>query len=255
MAGASARIKALVKSTLAKAGVGVSNIQGRYSQDGLFTIHSDRFRNDPVFRYAYNRGVEASQGFDSGFEWRIHVALWAAKTALHVAGDFVECGVNAGFTSSAIMQKLEWDRTGRRFYLIDTFAGPVLTQYSQQGNRSVQFAERGLAAGAYVTDLDRVRKNFAEWENVRIVQGTVPEILETIEFGAVAFLHIDMNCALPERTALEFFWDRLSAGAIVLFDDYTYYGHDYQQDALDSFATAKGIEILSLPTGQGLLVR
>lgn len=153
------------------------------------------------------------------------------------------------------MQKLEWDRTGRRFYLIDTFAGPVLTQYSQQGNRSVQFAERGLAAGAYVTDLDRVRKNFAEWENVRIVQGTVPEILETIEFGAVAFLHIDMNCALPERTALEFFWDRLSAGAIVLFDDYTYYGHDYQQDALDSFATAKGVEILSLPTSQGLLVR
>jgi hypothetical protein len=47
-------------------------------------------------------------------------------------GDFVECGVNAGFVSSAIMKKLQWNTLGRRFYLIDTFTGPVLTQYSQE---------------------------------------------------------------------------------------------------------------------------
>lgn len=41
-----------------------------------------------------------------------------------------------------------------------------------------------------MTDMDRIRANFAEWENVNIVQGVVPDILETIEFGAVAFLHI-----------------------------------------------------------------
>ena len=88
-------MKALVKSMLAKAGVGLFNLWGRYSHDGLFTIHSDDFRKDPVFRSACNRGIQASEGFDPAFEWRVHVALWAAKTALHVPGDFVECRVNA----------------------------------------------------------------------------------------------------------------------------------------------------------------
>ena len=106
-----------------------------------------------------------------------------------------------------------------------------------------------------MTDMDRIRGNFAEWENVNIVQGVVPDLLETIEFGAVAFLHIDMNCSLPERAAFEFFWDRLSAGALVLFDDYTYNGHECQRDALAASTAAKGSEILCLPTGQGLLIR
>lgn len=248
-------MKAFVKAMVAKAGVGIFNIKGRYSQDGLFTVHNDHFRTDPIFRDAYNRGVKASQGVDPGFEWRVHVALWAAGTALHVPGDFVECGVNAGFMSSAILQKLKWNGAGRRFYLIDTFTGPALTQYSSGEKQRLQSAERGLAAGAYVTDVDRVRSNFAEWENVTIMQGVVPEILAGVPFGAVAFLHIDMNCALPERAAFEFFWNRLSAGAVVVFDDYAYYGHECQRDALDAAASARGAEILCLPTGQGLLIR
>ena len=73
--------------------------------------------------------------------------------------------------------------------------------------------------------------------------------------GLVAFLHIDMNCALPERVAFEFFWDRLSPGAVVLFDDYAYYGHNCQREAIDAAARARGTEVLSLPTGQGLIVK
>ena len=71
----------------------------------------------------------------------------------------------------------------------------------------------------------------------------------------VAFLHIDMNCAYPERAALEFFWDRLSPGAIVLLDDYAYFGHDRQAEAIGSAAQALGAAVLSLPTGQGLIIK
>jgi hypothetical protein len=250
-------MKSLIKALAAKAGIGIYKVQGRYAQDGLITVHSDHFRADPAFRAAYQRGVQASRGVDPGFEWRVHVALWAARTALRVEGDFVECGVNAGFVSSAIMQKLQWNRVGRRFFLIDTFAGPVLTQYSEDEiqKQRLSFAKDALEAGAYVTDLDRVRTNFAEWPNAIIVQGPVPGILETLEFGPVAFLHLDMNSALPERTALEFFWTRLSPGAVVLFDDYGYFGHDSQRDALNAAARAREAEVLSLPTGQGMIIR
>jgi Methyltransferase domain len=255
--GSSRVIKTLIKALSARVGVGVFNVRDRYAQDGLFTIHSDHFRANPAFRAAYGRGVQASHGVDPGFEWRVHIALWAARTALRVEGDFVECGVNAGFISSAIMEKLQWNTLGRRFYLIDTFAGPVLTQYSQEEvqKQRLIIARRALEAGAYVTDVDRIQANFAEWRSAIIVQGAVPGVLDRVEFGSVAFLHIDMNCALPERSAFEFFWDRLSAGAVILLDDYAYHGHECQRDAIDAAARERGAEILSLPTGQGVIIK
>ena len=265
-------LKDLVKKVFAAAGIRISRIPpesvqetptqappppARYDQDGLITIHNDHFRRTPSFRAAYQRGVEASNGVDSAFEWRVHVALWAAKMSLRVPGDFIECGVNSGFISSAIMQHLHWNSVERRFFLIDTFKGPPLDQYDsveiERGRRRV--AEDALAAGAYVTDLARVQQNFAEWPNAIITQGVVPDVLPEISTNQVAFLHLDMNCAHPERAALQFFWQRLSPGAIVLLDDYTYFGYEQQTSVIDAVAETIGAEILSMPTGQGIIMK
>jgi hypothetical protein len=252
-------MKRLIARMLNRAGYVVFNTRSPYgyARDGLFTMNNDHFRRDEAFRAAYARGVEASRGHDPRMEWRVHVALWAASTASRVPGDFVECGVNAGFMSSAIMRSLDWRHSGKQFYLIDTFSGPVLSQYSLQeidGGRAANAAS-ALAAGAYVTDLERVRANFSEWPNAVVVQGTVPAVLDTVSVGDVAFLHLDMNCALPEKAALEFFWDRLSPGGVVLLDDYTYFGNESQTEAIDSVSARLGFKTLSLPTGQGLILK
>jgi hypothetical protein len=250
-------LKSVIKKALATAGYAVFRARNRYMEDGLFTIHNDHFRRDQAFREAYGRGLRASNGVDAAFEWRVHVALWAAATSLHVPGDFVECGVNAGFISSAIMRHLRWNTLDRRFFLIDTFSGPIFDQYSPEevarGRRSL--ARDALAAGSYVTDLARVRTNYSEWPNAVVAPGAIPEVLPALEIGTVAFLHIDMNCAYPERAALEFFWNHLSRGAIVLLDDYAYFGHEQQTRAIDSTALALGANILSLPTGQGVIIK
>lgn len=251
------RVRTLLNRIFAGIGVGVFRVRGRYSRDGLFTVHSDHFRADPTFRSAYQRGVQASYGVDPNFEWRVHVALWAARRGLSVDGDFVECGVNAGFMSAAIMENLQWNKQKRRFYLVDTFNGPVCAQYSREEikGRRLFYAEQAMRSGAYVTDVERVRSTFAEWRTAVIVQGTVPEVLETVEFGAVAYLHIDMNCAFPEQKALEFFWDLLSPGGVILMDDYAYFGHECQREAIDDAARVLGADVLSLPTGQGLIIK
>ena len=141
--------------------------------------------------------------------------------------------------------------------MIDTFAGPVIEQYSdaEQKASRLDTAVHGINTGAYVTDMSRIRANFAQWPNAVIVQGTVPDVLHTVPFERVAFLHIDMNCVFPERTALECFWDRLSPGATVLLDDYAYMGHDCQREAIDAVAHRFHTSVLALPTGQGLLIR
>lgn len=245
-----------LQKLLGRTGYTVVKLRDRYFEDGLFTVHNDQFRKDARFRKAYERGVRASNGVDPHFEWRVHTALWAASSCQRANGDFVECGVNAGFISSAIMQYLDWNQTARRFYLIDTFAGPVMTQYSPEEVSAgrVSLAQATLAKGGYVTDIDRIRSNFAEWERASVIQGAVPEVLDTVAFGEIAFVHLDMNCAWPEARALEFFYPRLSKGGMILFDDYAYISHQAQNTAIAEAAAALNVEVLALPTGQGLIV-
>jgi len=203
-------LKTWIRRRLESAGYVVFNTRSPdyYAHDSLFTTNNDHFLEDPAFQAAYARGVKASGGVDPRIEWRLHTALWAALAAARVPGDFVECGVNAGFVSSAIMHRLDWPRVAKTFYLIDTFAGPLLAQYSaaEADDGRVHAAEDAIARGAYMTDLERVRANFSEWPRVEIVQGAVPDVLPSLAIASVAFLHIDMNCAWPERAALEHFW-------------------------------------------------
>jgi len=227
-----------------------------YDQDGLLSLHNHDFMTEPGFLAAYRRGIQAA-GRDYQWHWRVHVALWAARSALAVEGAFVECGVNRGFMSSAIMHHLDWDETGRTFHLLDSFAGVEDRSLSDEERASgvARRAARDLDSGFYTTDASQVRANFAEWRNHRIIVGRIPETLDRIDAARIAFLHIDLNCALPEVAALSFLWPRLSAGAFVLLDDYAYLGFEPQKRAMDQFADAHDIAILSLPTGQGLIIK
>lgn len=250
-------MRSWIRRKLEQAGYVVFNTRtpGLYSHDGLFTFNNSPFLCDPSFQAAYSRGVAASRGVDPGIEWRLHVALWAAQCAAQVEGDFVECGVNTGFISSAIMQRLDWKKIRKYFVLVDTFNGPMLHQYSEAevrlGRRAA--AEDALRRGAYATDLESILANYAEWPNVRVVQGLVPNVLDQLRLDRIAFLHLDMNCSFPELSALEYLWDTLSPGGIVLLDDYSAYGYDATMKAIDSAAKLRGAEVLSLPTGQGLI--
>ena len=47
----------------------------------------------------------------------------------------------------------------------------------------------------------------------------------------------------------------MTRGGVIIYDDYASPAHSEQKRALDGFAAALGVEILSLPTGQGLLLR
>jgi len=229
-----------------------------YAQDGLISVHSHAFMNDANFMRAYARGVKAIGGVDTyQWHWRIHVGLWVAKVASRLQGDFVECGVNRGFLSSAIMEYLDWNSLDRDFYLLDTFAGvdPRFVSMRERDAGALRRNVDNIRSGFYVRGVDGVRANFAEWPRARIIEGAVPETLSQVRATRVAYLHLDMNSALPEVAALDNLWDRLAAGAPVLLDDYAYLGYTEQRLAMDDFARAHGISVCSLPTGQGLLIR
>jgi SAM-dependent methyltransferase len=235
----------------------VSHGEGHvYEQDGLRSIHNHQFMDDSVFKKAYGRGVRAA-GDDYRWHWRVHVGLWAAACAARLNGDFVECGVNRGFLSSAIMDYLNWDSLGKHFYLLDTFRGldERFVSPADKASGAVEKNRKSLASGFYVQSIEEVRANFSQWKNVSLIEGSIPETLPQVRAEKIAYLHLDMNCSPPEIAAIEFFWERLFPGAFVLLDDYGYYGYSSQKIAMDRFAQERGNNILSLPTGQGLLVK
>lgn len=235
-----------------RVGSGENNI---YDQDGLRSIHNHDFMKDPFFRKAYERGCQAA--FEYNWHWRVHIGLWAAFTASKLTGDFIECGVNRGFLSSAIMEFLDWDSLDRTFFLLDTFEGLDLDHVPQEeGHEGMLEKNRErLERGFYIRGVESVEANFSQWKNTRIIKGRIPETLDQVETRKVAYLHLDMNCAPPEVAALNFFWDRLVPGAIVLLDDYAYRGYESQKQAMDAIAREKEVMIVSLPTGQGLLLK
>jgi hypothetical protein len=213
---------------------------------------------ESTFIQAYTRGVKAIGGIDDyQWHWRIHIGLWAAKVASRLDGDFVECGVNKGFLSSAIMEYLDWNSLNRDFYLLDTFAG-LDDRFVSDRERKLGALRKNadnLQSGFYITGADSVRANFAQWPRARIVEGAIPDTLGQVKARQIAYLHLDMNCAPPEVAALTYFWERLVAGAPVLLDDYAYLGYTQQKLAMDDFARERNVAICSLPTGQGLLIK
>ena len=228
-----------------------------YDRDGLITCHNHDFMDDPDFIRAYNRAVQAAQGQDFRFQWRVHVALWAAWCASRLEGDFVECGVSWGCVSSAIMESLDWDRLGKTFYLLDTFSGmdeSLLTE----SEKASGFSEKNAtykATGGYALNIDTVRANFSQWKNVRIIQGIVPDTLAKIDSQKIVYLHLDMNCTVPEIAAVEGLWERIVPGGMILMDDFAFYSFDAQHEAFKEFARKHDQKILALPTGQGLMIR
>lgn len=249
------KIRPFIKRVLGKYGyriVRVPENDGIYEFDGMISIHNHDFMADQNFIRAYARGVAAAEDYQ--WYWRVHIGLWAAKTASRLEGDFVECGVNRGFLSSSIMEALNWNSLNKTFYLLDTFGGLDRTPDGASSNEATR-NKKHIESGFYVTDSSSVRANFSEWKNVRIIEGTVPKTLHQIDAEKVAYAHLDMNAAAPEVAALEFLWERLVPGAIILLDDYAFYGYVEQKKAMDAAAARKSVAIASLPTGQGLIVK
>jgi hypothetical protein len=218
------------------------------------------FLFDPRFQAAYRRGMDSGHHIarergsqdDLHIEWRVHVILWAATQAARLPGDFVECGVNTGMYSLAICEYLDFNRLDKSFWLFDTFSGIPEDQISERERELGRLEEN---AAWFSECLEIARANFAPYPRARLVRGKVPDALASAPIERVAYLSLDMNVAEPELAALEFFWEKLVPGAPVVLDDYGWLGFRPQKEAMDGFALQHGVEILTLPTGQGLLIR
>ena len=231
-----------------------------YDADYLTVWHKYvDFMQEPAFLSAYRRGMFSGHSIgqnpneqrDIHIEWRIAVCCWAGRHAARLDGDFVECGTNTGIMSLAVCDYVDFNGLDKYFYLFDTFNGIPVEQISMGEGAAGRANENSM----YPDCWERAVANFAPFPRARLVRGRVPETLTSVEIDKVAYLCIDMNITLPEKAALEYFWEKLTPGGVVVFDDYAWTPYREQKEAHDAFAHSKGVKILTLPTGQGLLLK
>lgn len=186
-----------------------------YDQDGLRTVHGHDFADDRTFREAYDYAFNATKA-DPGHHgpWRVHVAMWATKTALRRQGDFVECGTARAFVSTAILKYTNWNETsnGRHFYLLDTFEGIVEELLT---DREREMGPTHWRHGIrYQNNYPDALRNVSPFKNVQLVKGIVPNILPQIPARQVAYLHLDMPLPSLRWPLLSIFGRRLSSAAL-----------------------------------------
>jgi O-methyltransferase len=231
-----------------------------YNHDGMKLYGKNTsFLNDKKFMDAYKTGMNSGHhiqrpkgsDFDIHIEWRVHIACWAASHAVRLPGDFVECGVNTGIVSLAICKYVDLNSTGKSFLLFDTFDGIP----EDQMRDSERDARRNDHATSYSECFEIAQRNFAPFPKARLIRGKVPDTLTDVPIDRVSYLHLDMNIAVPEIAAIEFFWNKLVLGAIVLLDDYGWEHYEEQYNSMNAFADKQNVKIATLPTGQGLLIK
>ncbi len=224
-----------------------------FAGDNLVSWHNPEFLADPAFIHATELGDDRESWSRSrDVRWRYHVILWAAWRAARLDGDFVECGVNRGGFSRAVVDYLDFGSLDKTFYLMDTFSGMV-DEYITPEERALGVSREMYAH--YGNSFEDVTEAFRPFPNVVLVRGPIPDTLSQVTPTAVSYLSIDMNLVVPEIAAAEHFWDRLVSGAVMILDDYGHLPHVNQKHAFDAFAAERGVQVLLLPTGQGLIFK
>ena len=184
--------------------------------------------------------------------WRHYFVYWstwyAAKVTVCSVKNLVECGVCDGltvhFAMSAVKNKYKfksflydaWDSMKREF-LLDS----ELEYLGQYSFLSIGNTQRNLAAFQH--------------ESVYI-KGYIPDSFVGADNpDKIVWLHLDLNSSLPTVMALEFFYERMYPGGIILFDDYAWHSCFDTKLIVDQFLVGKSGVLLPLPTGQAIFFK
>ena len=226
-----------------------------FNNDNLSTANCADFINSENFSFAEK---EAESRWEKKYRkrkisWRLHIAIWAYMQAFqNTKGETiaVECGTGNGYMAAGIRAFIQ--KTNNKglekvpFYLIDKY-----TEGIETGENIVSHP----ADFAYAKNAEDVRKYFARYSSVRIIEGMLPDATEYIDSNKpISFLHMDLNSADAEMETLSKLGKRLCKGAIILFDDYGGPGGESQREVHNRFASDNNKNILILPTGQGLIM-
>jgi glycosyltransferase involved in cell wall biosynthesis/predicted O-methyltransferase YrrM len=154
----------------------------------------------------------------------------------HIEGDIVECGVwRGGSMMLAALTLAALGESDRHLILFDTFCGMTAPGDNDIEVQSGRLAERVLALNRRdesnnywaIAPLDTVKKNMEATEYpsdcVEYVVGDICQTLPAKKTRPIALLRLDTDWYKSTRCELEYLFDQLQHGGILIIDDYGFW--------------------------------
>ncbi len=137
-----------------------------------------------------------------------------AALVSEVPGEFVEIGVFRGESFQwMVREALRHNR--KRAHAFDSFFGMMKPRAEDQG----QYPEGKLSVGGPNKFHEEMKKRHVEKDFYSIHPGFIPECFNG--FGdPIALAFVDVDQYFPTLTALNWVWERLVPGGIIIADDY-----------------------------------
>lgn len=185
--------------------------------------------------------------------WRHWIVSYSVRHAIKFSKDgeynFVECGVGIGITTFFALREVHSHSKIKKIFmhLYDSW----------DAMREKDLLNRELSSSGRYSglDIDITKRNLSEFSDHLIFhRGYIPDSFHVAPESpnSVAYLHIDLNSAKPTKSALEFFYPKISSGGVILFDDYGDRAFVDTKKVIDEFFYDKPGSLLKLPTGQAI---
>lgn len=182
------------------------------------------------------------------------------RLVLPLQGGIAECGTFKGLGSFMFCHYLRGHDPGydgKDFYIFDSFEGLSEPEAKDviDDTRVGTTGQAYMGAGAFHGGLDQVRHALREFPAIEFHQGWIPDRFKDLPERQYRFVHIDVDLYQPTRDSLEYFYPRLCEGGVIVCDDYAHLQWPGARKALDEYCDPKGITVLSLTTGQGVIIK
>jgi hypothetical protein len=154
------------------------------------------------------------------------------KSVTELNGDVCEVGVYRGGTAKIISENIN----DCNLFLFDTFGGMPYYDLEKDKDWDVGTFNQ--------TDYDTVSNLFKNKPNVGVYKGIFPsETSHNIQDKKFKFVHLDVDNYQPYKESLEFFYDKMVPGGVILFDDYDCNCCPGANKAVDEFLSDKPEEV------------
>ncbi|MGH7775149.1 MAG: TylF/MycF/NovP-related O-methyltransferase [Candidatus Binatia bacterium] len=177
---------------------------------------------------------------------RCYMLVSLARYAVHLKGDFAECGVYKGGTALLLARVLKGRK--KMLYLFDSFRGlPKVNREKDPWFQEGWFSQDSVAS------VKQVLSDFLNITDIR--EGWIPGTFAGLENRFYAFVHLDVDLYRSTLDCCEYFYPRLVSGGVLLFDEYGFAAARGEKDAVDEFFAGKPESPIVLPTGQAIILK
>ena len=180
--------------------------------------------------------------------------LWQLIQKLHsldAEAAILEVGVWRGGTAGIMASQLSKLKSTATLYLADTFEGVA------KAGAQDSFYTGGEHSDTSQQIVESVLKNKAGYANYKILKGIFPEdtmdkIPTTEKFG---LCHIDVDVYTSAKDILEWVWDKLIPGGVVVFDDYGFHSCTGVTKLVEEYRYRSDRQIIHNLNGHALMIK